>query len=113
MNGSFDPRDPLEAMTAAWAKPGEPREPPTTNGAASWTEPDNKPIKVHDAGDIDVTKIPPRGWLLGVSFCRKFISGLVAEGGAGRPPSAMPNTLPQHRATAGSRGSVCTFGAAF
>ena len=52
MNGSFDPRDPLEAMTAAWAKPGEPREPPTTNGAASWTEPDNKPIKVHDAGDL-------------------------------------------------------------
>ena len=84
MNGSFDPRDPLEAMTSAWAKPGEPHEPPTTNGAASWTEPDNKPIKVHDAGDIDVTKIPPRGWLLGVSFCRKFISGLVAEGGGGK-----------------------------
>jgi hypothetical protein len=84
MNGSFDPRDPLEAMTAAWAKPDKPHEPPKTNGAASWTEPDNKPIKVHDVGDIDVTKIPPRGWLLGVSFCRKFISGLVAEGGGGK-----------------------------
>jgi hypothetical protein len=83
MNGSFDPRDPLEAMTAAWAKPDEPHGPPKTNGAASWTEAD-KSIKVHDAGDIDVTKIPPRGWLLGVSFCRKFISGLVAEGGGGK-----------------------------
>jgi hypothetical protein len=39
---------------------------------------------VHDAGDIDITQIPPRGWLLGVSFCRKFISGLVSEGGGGK-----------------------------
>src|ERR1700737_1309146 len=41
-------------------------------------------VKVHDAGDIDVAKIPPRGWLLGTTFCRKFISGLIAEGGAGK-----------------------------
>jgi hypothetical protein len=41
-------------------------------------------LQVHDAGDIDVTKIPPRGWLLGVTFCRKFISGLIGEGGVGK-----------------------------
>jgi hypothetical protein len=49
-----------------------------TNGAA------DDPIIVHDAGDIDVARIPPRGWLLGVTFCRNFISGLIAEGGAGK-----------------------------
>ena len=41
-------------------------------------------IKVYDAGDIEVSKIPPRGWLLGVTFCRKFISGLIAGGGTGK-----------------------------
>jgi hypothetical protein len=41
-------------------------------------------VKVYDAGDIEVSKIPPRGWLLGLTFCRKFISGLIAEGGAGK-----------------------------
>lgn len=42
------------------------------------------PIAIYDAGDIDISQIPPRGWLLGVSFCRKFISGLVSEGGGGK-----------------------------
>jgi hypothetical protein len=37
-------------------------------------------IEVHNAGDIDPTKIPPRGWLLGTTFCRQFISGLNAAG---------------------------------
>jgi AAA domain len=41
-------------------------------------------IEVHDAGDIDIAKIPPRRWLLGLTFCRKFLSGLIAEGGAGK-----------------------------
>jgi hypothetical protein len=27
---------------------------------------------------------PPRGWLLGTAFCRKFISSLVAPGGVGK-----------------------------
>src|SRR5437763_8939980 len=42
-------------------------------GVTSWTEPDNKPIKVYDAGDIDFTKIPSRGWLLGVSIALTLI----------------------------------------
>jgi hypothetical protein len=46
--------------------------------------PIDRAIEVHDAGDIDPTAIPPRGWLLGTTFCRKFISGLVAEGTAGK-----------------------------
>jgi hypothetical protein len=48
------------------------------------SQPEHEPIEVHDAGDIEVSKIPPRDWLLGVSFCRKFISGIVSEGGAGK-----------------------------
>jgi hypothetical protein len=36
-----------------------------------------------DAGD-DTEPIPPREWLLGNSFCRKFISSLLAEGGVGK-----------------------------
>lgn len=36
-----------------------------------------------DAGDDD-EPIPPRGWLLGNTFCRKFISSLIASGGTGK-----------------------------
>lgn len=50
------------------------------NGA----KPEHEPIQIYDAGDIEIAKIPPRGWLLGAAFCRKFISGLIAEGGAGK-----------------------------
>ena len=36
-----------------------------------------------DAGyDTDVP--PPRGWLLGNTFCRKFLSSLLADGGVGK-----------------------------
>jgi hypothetical protein len=36
-----------------------------------------------DAGD-DTGTIPPRGWLLGTQFCRRFISSLQAGGGVGK-----------------------------
>jgi hypothetical protein len=36
-----------------------------------------------DAGD-DVNLPPPRQWLLGNSFCRRFISSLLADGGVGK-----------------------------
>jgi hypothetical protein len=36
-----------------------------------------------DAGD-DFNKIPPRGWLLGNIFCRRFVSSLLADGGVGK-----------------------------
>jgi hypothetical protein len=38
---------------------------------------------VLDAGEDDAP-IPPRAWLLGVTFCRGFISGLVAQGAGGK-----------------------------
>ena len=36
-----------------------------------------------DAGEDDAP-IPPRGWLLGNTFCRGFISGLLAQGAGGK-----------------------------
>lgn len=36
-----------------------------------------------DAGD-DAAEIPPRAWLLGNVFCRRFVSSLVAAGGVGK-----------------------------
>lgn len=48
-------------------------------------EPLTKPagLEVCDAGaDVDVP--PPRGWLLGNTFCRKFLSSLLADGGVGK-----------------------------
>jgi AAA domain len=39
---------------------------------------------IHNAGLLIPAKIPPRQWLLGTSFCRKFLSGLVGTGGDGK-----------------------------
>jgi hypothetical protein len=56
--------------------------------SASQAKPDGKgshqPLIIYDAGDIDPTKIPRREWLLGRTFCRKFLSGLVGAGGDGK-----------------------------
>jgi AAA domain len=52
-----------------------PNEPLPENGANS--------LKEWDAGDhVDVP--PPRGWLLGNQFCRRFLSGLLAPGATGK-----------------------------
>jgi len=41
-------------------------------------------VEVHDAADIIISEIPPRGWLLGTVFCRTFLSGLIGVGSAGK-----------------------------
>jgi hypothetical protein len=33
---------------------------------------------------LDLGPIPPRGWLLGNTFCRRFVSSLIADGGVGK-----------------------------
>lgn len=81
---------PRDAAAAAWS--AERKRPPAGkfNGAGIGVQEGqpsaetDTPLVVHDAGDIEVTKIVPRQWLLGVTFCRKFISGLIAEGGGGK-----------------------------
>jgi AAA domain/Primase C terminal 2 (PriCT-2) len=42
-----------------------------------------KDLEVFDAGD-DVGLPPPRAWLLGISFARKFLSSILADGGVGK-----------------------------
>jgi hypothetical protein len=37
-----------------------------------------------DIWDDDDDPIPPRGWLLGNTFCRQFLSVLIADGGTGK-----------------------------
>ena len=65
----------LAASDAAWAE--QRRQAPKANGAAGEAPP------IIDAGEDDAP-IQPRGWLLGNSFCRSFISGLLAQGAAGK-----------------------------
>jgi len=40
-------------------------------------------LGIWDAGDDDYV-IPPREWLLGTTFCRRFLSSLLADGGVGK-----------------------------
>jgi hypothetical protein len=47
------------------------------------TSPVPSGLSERDAGE-DPGAIPPRGWLLGNQFCRKFLSSIVAAGGTGK-----------------------------
>ena len=50
--------------------------------------PDNAPpegLNEWDAGD-DTDPPPPREWLLGNAFCRRFLSSLLGDGGVGKAP---------------------------
>ncbi len=88
---------------------GEVREPePKPNGGSEG-------LGEWDAGDDDAP-IEPRGWLLGNVYCRRFVSSLLAEGGAGktavrtaqalalapRPASALPGLLVPFRVWCGT-----------
>jgi hypothetical protein len=67
-------------------KDGKP-PPPGTNGRAGEhhsTDGDQSgALGIWDAGDDDYN-IPPREWLLGNTFCKKFLSSLIADGGVGK-----------------------------
>lgn len=54
---------------------------PPVAGTPAPTPPE--PLGEWDAGDDD-RPIPPRGWLLGNVFCRRFVSSVVADGGTGK-----------------------------
>src|ERR1700712_4389413 len=40
-------------------------------------------LGIWDAGGDDYI-IPPRAWLLGTIFCRRFLSSIIADGGVGK-----------------------------
>jgi hypothetical protein len=54
------------------------------SGPAQDDEDSSPKLIVHNAGQIRATPIPPRQWLLGNTFCRKFLSSLVGSGGEGK-----------------------------
>lgn len=55
-----------------------------SNGHATPDDPnDEGSLGEWDAGD-DNWQIPPREWLLGNIFCRKFVSSLIADGSVGK-----------------------------
>ena len=68
--------DILRAVRSARRKFGQEEE---------WEEAAQPPTELgeHDAGD-DVEPPPPRGWLEGNIFCRKFLSSLLGDGGVGK-----------------------------
>jgi hypothetical protein len=45
--------------------------------------PPKAPIEVRDIGNLKY-KPPPREWLLGLTFCRRFLSQLLADGAVGK-----------------------------
>ena len=62
-----------------------PAAPPPGNGAAPLLE-------VLDVGDDD-KPIPPRQWLLGKTFCREFVSGLIAPGAGAKTSLRLAQAL--------------------
>jgi AAA domain len=57
--------------------------PPSEDFKRQHPDWDKDPLGVWDAGEDDYS-IPPRAWLLGAVFCRRFLSSLVADGGTGK-----------------------------
>jgi hypothetical protein len=79
--------------TSSGTDPQAPAEPPITRGESEQARRANgaeeAPLDLPsdlgewDAG-LDRDPIPPRGWLLGNTFCRGFVSSLMAGGGTGK-----------------------------
>jgi hypothetical protein len=57
---------------------------PRTNGVDDPEPAAAGTFIVRSAGAIRTTPIPPRQWLLGTTFCRKFLSAIVGAGGDGK-----------------------------
>jgi hypothetical protein len=75
-----------------WPNEGAPssrqQTPPLTDGVPLATIPPQGGVPpwrklVRNAGG-EFGQIPPREWLLGTTFCRTFVSSLVADGGTGK-----------------------------
>src|SRR5262249_33582188 len=67
-----------------WAKAGgDARQLSELIAAASETKQEESGLCEWDFGD-DTTMPPPREWLLGTTFCRTFLSSLLAAGSVGK-----------------------------
>lgn len=83
----LDDTDLVQSITARAFNGIEQEAVPDELVAPAWTITNGHdtppPLGEWDAGDAPGT-IPPRAWLLGNQFCRRFISSLVAAGGTGK-----------------------------
>jgi hypothetical protein len=83
--------EPAEAEqpTSSATDPQAPGEPPRGEHARRANGAEEPPLDLPsdldewDAGQ-DLDPIPPRGWLLGNSLCRGFLSSVMAAGGTGK-----------------------------
>jgi hypothetical protein len=64
-----------------WNRGDEPQPKQEPPSETPYSKPDI--LGIWDAGDDDYV-IPPRAWLLGTIFCRRFLSSLIADGGVGK-----------------------------
>jgi hypothetical protein len=80
-------QEPAEAQQppSSATDPRAPAELPRAHGNGAEEAPLDLPSELGewDAGQ-DLDPIPPRGWLLGKTFCRGFLSCLMAAGGTGK-----------------------------
>lgn len=60
-----------------------PMEAPLPGELGLAVKPEPPTLDVFDVGDEDGV-VPPRQWLLGNTFCRSFLSGLIGAGGYGK-----------------------------
>jgi hypothetical protein len=74
------PRGEPSAFAADARRPGATPDGLHQNASGHDLEPNDTPLDIAD----DIDAIPPRGWLLGNTFCRGFLSGLVGQGAAGK-----------------------------
>ncbi|MGH6681760.1 MAG: AAA family ATPase, partial [Bradyrhizobium sp.] len=84
----------MRAKAAGWKRPGREAPPPPDgeddygSGQSGAQEhpghgTEAASLGIWNAGDDDYV-IPPRGWLLGNAFCRRFLSSVIADGGVGK-----------------------------
>lgn len=72
---SFDPNDYIEAAKA--------RAPDNERANDNGQSDEPRPLTVIDGG-ANHGRIPPREWLLGAVFCRRYVSALIAQGASGK-----------------------------
>jgi hypothetical protein len=76
----------IEGARLKWGKPDEEAAPGAKDYGDEFgpAQPPQPPeLLGWDAGEDDAIP-PPRGWLLGTSFCRGFASSLLGDGGVGK-----------------------------
>src|SRR6516225_2094354 len=87
----YDPPNP-EARGKMRQRKLPPKEEPRKQQVNGEDHTNDLDLGELDAG-LDTAPIPPRGWLLGNSFCRGFVASLFGEGAVGKTALRMAQLL--------------------